>query len=156
MKENEKLVTYVITWMITFFLASLHMIETNPRPSDDEAYMLVFGSVVGSVFIAFYFILFVDNVKKAIAERAIAEGEDVIKIKFEVPTRNPNAYQKEVIELIESKLTEVSINVGRGDRLLVNGEVLKGILFDERMRMNKSVEEDADVYVDFIKAQLKL
>lgn len=61
-------------------------------------------------------------------------------------------YHTEIIKRLKKIYPDLDIELGRGDRLVVNGKIIKGLLFlDSRNR--KEYDYDAEVYSTEIKRQ---
>lgn len=62
-------------------------------------------------------------------------------------------YQIEMLSRLRVKFPDLEINVGRGDRLMVNGKVIKGFLFYD-VRNRKDYDADEAVFTEEITTQI--
>lgn len=82
-------------------------------------------------------------------------GPDTSHYEFKPPTFSAGEltkYQTEIMARLREKFTDLKIDIGRGDRLMVNDEVIKGfVVVDSRNRQN--YEADSKEFSNEIKLQ---
>lgn len=83
---------------------------------------------------------------------AIKTTTKVVKISA-IEELSPTLYQLTVMDLINKQLPNVILFVGRGNRLIANGEMIKGILIEDT-RNREDFQADADVFVELIIRQV--
>lgn len=60
----------------------------------------------------------------------------------------------EILNILKERFSDYTLEIGRGDRLLVNGKIIKGILLYNRMRM-LSVNDEVKFITELINHDIK-